>query len=117
LKKGFLPLSPVPPEPGTRTNYEKRLKVHFSFADVFSATEKRLIQGAVDAVNEMKNRLEISDIQDIFRDNQRLFEKLVDELENDACHSRSNASQPQQKRIRPSEDKRPPKVINLKKGV
>jgi len=95
----------------------KKLKENFSFADVSSTTEKRLSQGTVDAVNEVKNRLDISDIQDIFRDNQRLFEKLIDELEDKKCLGRSNASQPQHKRIRPCEDKQPPKVNNLKEGV
>jgi len=66
---------------------------------------------------EVKNKLDISDIQDIFRDNQRLFEKVIDELESKKCLGRSSATQPQQKRIRPCEGKKPPKVKNLKKGV
>jgi hypothetical protein len=68
-------------------------------------------------VNEVKNRLDISDMQDIFRDNQRLFEKLIEDLEKEKSSGRSSATQPQQKRMRPYEVKGLPKVTNLKKGV
>ena len=94
-----------------------KTQVTFFICRCIQCDGKTLETTPLKSVNELKTKLDISDLQDIFRDNQRLFEKVLDELKVEQSSGRSDATQPQHKQKRPREEKKPPKVNNLKQGV
>ncbi len=77
---------------------------------------KKLSQDA-DGEGEMKEEMEILDIQDIFKDDANQIERTIDRIKGDGADHQSDVTQPQQQKHKPGDGQRPPEVIERQKGV
>ncbi|OPX40687.1 MAG: hypothetical protein DRG82_10710 [Deltaproteobacteria bacterium] len=60
----------------------------------------------------MKGKMKIFDIQDIFRDDLNQIERTIERIRRNSILSQAGATQPQQKKQKPRDGLRPPKVTS-----